>query len=196
MFNLILLILLFCINICFGDIEVNGIALKSHDSILQQLMDDFNSYSESNSMGVTFHIDFVNLDNSTNSSMDYESMLESYLQKGDSTYDLIFFENIYTNKLNSYLENLKDWLVGKHFELYREGVASQTCIDKDNKWIALPISVNYTVLYVNEELLKKYGQNIPTTWNDLIQTSNFILKGERILNRTTNLIGYNGLFPG
>jgi len=56
--------------------------------------------------------------------------------------------------------------------------------------------VNYTVLYANTELLKKYDQNIPTTWNDLIQTCKLILNKERSLNETTDLIGYNGLFPG
>jgi len=100
-------------------------------------MDDFNEYSKSNSVEVTFHIDFINFDNSTNKSMDYESMLESYLQKNNNTYDLIFFETIYTNKLNPYLENLKEWLTNKHLEMFSDGVATQTCIDNDKKWIAL-----------------------------------------------------------
>ena len=48
------------------------------------------------------------------------------------------------------------------------------------------------MLYYNKVLLQKYGKTIPETWDELIDTSKYILEKEN----NTNLIGYNGLFDG
>jgi len=42
-------------------------------------------------------------------------------------------------------------------------------------------------------LLSKYEKPIPKTWNELIETSQYIMKKEKEFNNT-RLIAYNGLF--
>jgi len=45
-------------------------------------------------------------------------------------------------------------------------------------------------------LLNKYNKTIPTTWDELIETGEYILDEEKKINNDSNLIGFNGLFPG
>jgi len=58
------------------------------------------------------------------------------------------------------------------------------------------MTLSYSVLYYNYELLKKYNKRPPKTWNELIETGKFILSEERKLNINTNLRVYNGQFDG
>jgi len=51
------------------------------------------------------------------------------------------------------------------------------------------------VLYVNELFLLKYRKDIPKTWDELIETSQYILEEERKLNNT-EFVAYNGLLNG
>jgi len=51
------------------------------------------------------------------------------------------------------------------------------------------------VLYSNRYYLEKYNKEVPTTWDKLLETGQFILEQERINNKNFNLYGYNGLFP-
>jgi len=43
--------------------------------------------------------------------------------------------------------------------------------------------------------LEKYNKKIPKTWDELLETANYILNEEKKMNNT-ELIGYNGFFSG
>ena len=58
-----------------------------------------------------------------------------------------------------------------------------------------PATIDYDGLFSNTIYLKKYNKPIPKTWNELIETSKFILAKEKEQNNT-DLIAYNGLFGG
>jgi len=51
------------------------------------------------------------------------------------------------------------------------------------------------VLFSNENFLKKYGKKSPITWDELIETSEYIMKEEKE-KYNNKILGYNGLFPG
>jgi len=51
------------------------------------------------------------------------------------------------------------------------------------------------VLYSNTNYLKKYNEDIPTTWDKLLEVGENIVKQERNNNNNMNFYGYNGLFP-
>jgi len=57
------------------------------------------------------------------------------------------------------------------------------------------MSLFYSSLYSNNDLLKKYNKSVPKTWDELITTGKFIMDEEKKLNNT-DLIGYNGMFDG
>lgn len=54
------------------------------------------------------------------------------------------------------------------------------------------------MLYSNQQLLSKYNMEVPKNWDELIETSKYIIKKEKELNNTNNndLIIYNGLING
>jgi len=56
------------------------------------------------------------------------------------------------------------------------------------------MTLSYEVLYSNTKLLEKYNKPIPKTWDELIDTCEYIMEKEK--NNTTDLICYNGLFDG
>jgi len=55
--------------------------------------------------------------------------------------------------------------------------------------------IKYKVLYSNTIYLDKYKKPIPKTWDELIETGEYILKREREEYNNVDLVGYNGLFP-
>ncbi|KAL6595200.1 hypothetical protein U3516DRAFT_607950 [Neocallimastix sp. 'constans'] len=78
------------------------------------------------------------------------------------------------------------------FDSFNTQILQQTCSYK-NKLVGLPTKLNYSVLYANEMYLKKHKKRIPKTWDELIETSKYILREEKKLNNT-QLLAYNGLF--
>ena len=52
--------------------------------------------------------------------------------------------------------------------------------------------IDYSVLFVNREILNKYYQEVPTTWEELIKVGKIIKEK----NEENDLIIYNGFFPG
>jgi len=51
-----------------------------------------------------------------------------------------------------------------------------------------------SVLHSNVNYLRKHNKDVPKTWSELIETTEYILEKEKDDN--PDLIGYNGLFPG
>jgi len=55
--------------------------------------------------------------------------------------------------------------------------------------------IKYKVLFSNVAYLDKYNKRIPKTWDEMISTGMYILEKERE-NNNTEIVGYNGYFPG
>ncbi|SUZ32005.1 putative ABC transporter-binding protein [Roseibaca ekhonensis] len=49
----------------------------------------------------------------------------------------------------------------------------------DGKLVALPMFIGAPALYYRQDLLEKYGQEVPATWAELTETAALILEGER-----------------
>ncbi|ORX50297.1 periplasmic binding protein-like II [Piromyces finnis] len=77
--------------------------------------------------------------------------------------------------------------------MYESGIASQSCVYKDKKWVGLPITIDFSVLYSNPVFLKKYNITIPKTWDGLLNTCKYVMEKERSKGNK-NIIVYNGLF--
>ncbi len=52
----------------------------------------------------------------------------------------------------------------------------------DNTLVALPVYIDGGMLYYREDLLKKYNQQVPQTWQDLVATSRKIMTQQRKVN--------------
>ncbi|KAL6625024.1 hypothetical protein U3516DRAFT_823967 [Neocallimastix sp. 'constans'] len=154
------------------------------------MIDSFNKYSKQNNLDITLSLDLYTSDNSTSVVTDYESMLDSLFQS--DSYDLFFYDNIYSVKFSPHLLNLKEWIPEEHINMYAQGIASQSCVH-NNRWVGLPINIDFAVLYSNTEILNKYNMPVPKTWEQLLETGKYIYDEEVKLGNT-EIIAYNGLF--
>ena len=58
--------------------------------------------------------------------------------------------------------------------------------------IIQPYNIAFSVLFSNMSLLDKYQKSIPKTWDELKNTTKYILEQEN----NPELIGYNGFLDG
>jgi multiple sugar transport system substrate-binding protein len=75
-------------------------------------------------------------------------------------------------ELDNYLGNDKASLEANYFP---ENIAADTV---NGKLVALPFSADAMLLYYRKDLLEKYHQPVPQTWDQLAQESKIIQKGE------------------
>ncbi|ORY52140.1 hypothetical protein LY90DRAFT_702753 [Neocallimastix californiae] len=98
---------------------------------------------------------------------------------------------MYNNRYGPYLLDLKEYLPKKHIDLYSKGFVPKISTF-NNKLVSLPIKVDYSILYSNTKLLDKYNKPVPETWDELIDTSKYIMEKEK--ENDSELISFNGLF--
>ncbi|OUM62610.1 hypothetical protein PIROE2DRAFT_61764 [Piromyces sp. E2] len=128
--------------------------------------------------------------NTTAGSDNYTSTIDVMLKRHSLNYELYVYDPIFTRRYSPHFIDLEEKL-GKEFidTLSYDAFQISSC---ENKW---PIFLKYKVLYSNIIYLNKYHKEIPKTWDELIETGEYILKKEREENNNKELIGYNGLFP-
>jgi len=175
--------------------NLNVVAFSYTEStqVFTVVVNKFNEYARKNNIDINLKIELYTENNSTSVVDDFGSTIELLLKKNKNKYDLYFYDNMYSPRYSSYLVDLRDWLPEEHIAMYSSGIASESCTYK-GKWVGLPLTTEYVVLYSNTGLLNKYEKEIPKTWDELIETGKFILENER-KNGNIDLIGYNGLFP-
>ncbi|ORX84281.1 periplasmic binding protein-like II [Anaeromyces robustus] len=163
----------------------------SNDEVYLSIFNEFNTYANENDLDIQAKLHILSNTNSTTNKADFGSSTEVLLKKYNK-YDIYVYDNLYIANYGKYLLDLKDYFTQDYLNLYNQNLLNQTCYYKD-ELVGLPISLAYTVLYSNRVLLSKYNKKIPKTWDELLETSKFILNEEKKLNNT-NIIGYNGLF--
>jgi len=189
--NIYYFVLLFLCTKYVNSTNINALAFKYVDEkqILKPLITEFNKYAKDSKLDITISLDLFKSNNGTKFINNHGSIIESFLQEKDTTYDLIFYDNVYSPKLGPYLLNLKKWINKDLIEIYNSNITSQTCVYEDNL-VGLPIYIDYSVLCSNMDLLYKYSKRIPKTWDELLYTAKYILEKEN----NDKLGGYNGLF--
>ncbi|ORX79009.1 periplasmic binding protein-like II [Anaeromyces robustus] len=175
-------------------ITLNAIASSFTDEsqTYTLIIDEFNKYAEENNIDIKVELNLLTNSNSTFSTVDFGSLIESLLKKNNSKYDIFFYDNLYLSRFGPHLLDLNIHLSKEHLDLYNPNVLKQSCEYK-NKIVGLPITLNYMVLYANERMLHDYGKRIPKTWEELIETSKYIIEKQREKNNT-NFVAYNGSF--
>ncbi|ORX87934.1 periplasmic binding protein-like II [Anaeromyces robustus] len=187
-----LLILIFITNVN-STITINGITNTCYnDDLYTRYAKEFNEYAKQNNLDIEFEINVFTKDNSTVVVTEYETVIESLLEKKSNRYDLFFYDNIFTFKYGSHYLNLENYLPPEHFKIYEEAQIARTCY-YNKKWVALPIKTDVTVLYYNDKYLQKYNITIPKTWDELLKSAKYALEQEK-KEGNTEFMAYNGLF--
>ncbi|ORX42272.1 periplasmic binding protein-like II [Anaeromyces robustus] len=173
-----------------GNIILNAVAYadSEYNEIYSAMVNDFNEYAQNNNLKIKIKINVYTNANNKNFEF-FATSIESLLIKRLNKYDIYYFDNGYTQKYGPYLLDLKEYLSEDHINMYNKEIVEKSCTYND-KIVGLPFNLAYTVLYSNKILLEKYNKTIPTTWDELIETSKYILEQEN----NPDLIGYNGLF--
>ncbi|ORX78623.1 alpha/beta-hydrolase [Anaeromyces robustus] len=180
------------VKICNSNtIELNAVAFTDSDTDLtfKLYIDGFNQYAKDNNIDIYVNLNTLTNVNFTISLTNSNIMIESLLKRKNSKYDIYFYDLSLSKKYCPYLYDLSKELPENHINMFNKNIISYSrCQDKI---VGLPITLGYTALYSNKDLLNKYNKEIPKTWDELITTSKEILEKERALNNT-ELIGYNG----
>ena len=58
-----------------------------------------------------------------------------------------------------------------------------------------PATIDFSGLFSNKVLLDEYNLPVPKTWDELIETSKYVISQEKAKNNT-DIIAYNGLYGG
>jgi len=153
------------------------------------LEQEFNAYTKSKNLDVTVNVELLIFDKPTDSYTNFKSLIVSLFKKSNNTYDIFYYDSLYSFIFGPYLLNLKDYLPKEFIGMYDPKIINETCTNQDSI-VGLPVNISYEVLYSNKRLLSKYGKPIPKTWDELIETCKYIMAEEN----DPELICYNGLF--
>jgi ABC-type glycerol-3-phosphate transport system substrate-binding protein len=166
---------------------VNAIEVTLHGFLYVQnefhnnLEKTVNEYMKSKNLDITLKTVFENPDSSSGDPNHVANALEQIILKKDKGYDLYLTDTVYTGRFAQHFEDLNKYVDKKVIDLYKDGTATNTCY-VDTKLVGLPLSVDYGGLYSNMSLLNKYNQTIPKTWDELINTTNYIYERESQLD--------------
>ncbi|ORX81644.1 periplasmic binding protein-like II, partial [Anaeromyces robustus] len=103
-----------------------------------------------------------------------ESLEFLFKSKSKTKYDLIIHDIVNTRELSKYFENLDSYLSKSHIERYINSLTEKTYLI-NGKTVALPIYLENSMLYSNKALLDEYNCSIPETWDELLNTTYYIL---------------------
>ncbi|KAL6598888.1 periplasmic binding protein-like II [Neocallimastix sp. 'constans'] len=136
-----------------------------------------NNHMKSQNLDITLKVDFENPESSSGDPNHVANALEQSILKKEKGFDLYVTDTVYTGRFAQHFEDLNKYVDKKVIDLYKDGTATSTCY-VDTKLVGLPLTVDYGGLYANMDLLNKYNQTVPKTWDELIQTTNYIYDRE------------------
>ena len=110
------------------------------------------------------------------STTDQFAQYRLWLAAGNADVDIYQTDVIWAPQLSDGFIDLTDAakdVIGEHFPSI---VESQTV---DGKLVAMPLFTDAPALYYRKDLLEKYGESVPTTWDELKATAQKVQDGER-----------------
>jgi len=194
--NIFLLLLLFIkIWIVYSEEIILNVIIysffDSDDRYYRLLSNDFNEYCREKGMDIYVQLEVLTPKISTTEFENYGTTIEALLsKKKNPKFDIYFYYSAYSEKFGNHFLNLKDYIPEEYIKGFDERILKETC-SYNNELVGLPIHMDVSTLFSNQELLLKYNKEVPETWDELMSTSKYIYDEEKKLNNT--IIRYNGL---
>ncbi|ORY55562.1 periplasmic binding protein-like II [Neocallimastix californiae] len=164
------------------------------DDAFNLIVNDFNKYSNETNLGITLRMTYFIDQNSAQGYNDYSQTL-SLFGKKKNKYDIFAYDPFYIKIFSPYLVELENYpQLKEYFDLYNTD-DNKKLTELNNHRYGLPLFMIISVLQSNKDYLMQYNKEIPKTWDDLIETAEYIMKKEKEKHKNSTLIGYNGLFP-
>ncbi|ORX59082.1 periplasmic binding protein-like II [Piromyces finnis] len=188
LFTYLTFIFLFILDFIYcTTIEIIYHADGYNEKIINKIIDDFNDESRGKGWDVTLSKNTISTDLTSDS---YTESLESLLKSNRKSdiYDIIIYDVGEKNRFSKHLEDLDKYLDTSIIDQYTQGIVGDILLF-DNKLYSIPLYLEYSMLYYNTELLDKYEKEVPKTWSDLYNITNYIVSEEKSKGR--NIIGYS-----
>ncbi|ORX86473.1 periplasmic binding protein-like II [Anaeromyces robustus] len=193
--NYFYIIIIVLLNIKFlnATLTLKGMAfiMNAYEKVYREMIDEFNRYSKDNNLDIFLEFNFLTENNSTYDVTDYGNVINSLLTKKSTKYDMYIYFDAFNDLFAPHFINLKEYLDDDFINTFPPEFIKRSYIN--NSLTGIPCFLCTNVLYSNRELLTKYGKEPPKTWDELIETSKYILNEEKKQNNT-DLIAYNGVF--
>ena len=118
----------------------------------------------------------VNVVSTPNSTTERLALYQQLLAAGSPDIDVFEIDVIWPGILGSHFIDLAPYSKGAEKEAFPAITQNNT---RDGKLVALPVYTDAGLLYYRKDLLEKYGEAVPTTWDALTATAQKIQDGER-----------------
>jgi len=113
--------------------------------------------------------------------------MEFLLNSKSQKFDMIIIDTVDSKRFSKFFVNLSQSLPTTLMNHYKNGIASELYSIKNSTY-ALPLYIEYNMLYSNQDLLNKYNLDIPKTWDELFDIAKLIVTEEK--NLINEVIGY------
>jgi len=179
LFSLLILLFFEFLNFCYSiTIEFIASVYDVGDDFQEVIVSGFNRYSKEHNLDIEIHRTSLSSLNSTKHVNDYAAFIEAKLKKKNKDIDIIFIDNIYANRFVDHVADLSKYLSKDIIDSYSTGIAPKIGYVGE-KLVTMPIFIDVGVLFSNKELLDKYDRKPPKTWDELIETADYINKREK-----------------
>jgi trehalose/maltose transport system substrate-binding protein len=110
------------------------------------------------------------------SSTDALALYQQLLAAGASDIDVLRIDVVWPGTLGGFLLDLKPYTKGAEKDYFASMIANNMI---DGHLIAIPWQADAGLLYYRKDLLEKYGETAPTTWDQLTKAAKKIQDAER-----------------
>lgn len=110
------------------------------------------------------------------STTDQFAQYKLWLAAGNADVDVYMTDVIWAPQLSDQFLDLSEAAADVIDDHFPSIIESQTA---DGKLVALPFFTDAPALYYRKDLLEKYGEEVPTTWEELTATAQKVQDGER-----------------
>jgi len=162
------------------------------DDQFRSIVKEFNRYSNEKNLDIELNLIYFTDSNDTIGYVDYSKAL-SLFGKRNKKYDIYAYDFQYLNIFSPYLLELEEYLPKNLTDLY-SSKNNKKLTTYNGHILGFPIMLMISVMYSNDNYLRKYNKSIPKTWDELIETTEYILNEEKKIGNN-DLSGYAALFP-
>lgn len=129
----------------------------------------------------------VDVFSSPNESNDRLALYQQLLGARSADIDVYQIDVVWPGLLANHLSDLKPHFSAAELKAHIPGALANNQVG--DKLVAIPWFTDGGVLYYRSDLLKKYGRNVPTTWQEMAETAKLILEKEKAAGNA-DLWGY------
>ncbi len=118
----------------------------------------------------------VKLVTAPTSSTEQLALAQQLLASGATDVDVFNIDVIWPGILGTFFLDLKEYSKGSEKEHFEALIANNMV---DGKLVAMPWFTDAGLLYYRKDLLEKYNEKVPTTWEEMTATAKKIQDGEK-----------------